>query len=370
MATDFSFQRQQLRQKAENRFVNPLSSYITLTDHAIYELEIHQTELELQQEELEKVNEELHSLYQEYWELYEFAPCGYVTLNSSGLIIRINQAGVKLLGLGQSNLTYLGFSKFIIPQHQQFFYESLHAALQTREQESLEVKSAYTNLWIHLDLKANFNGKGQAKQWLLAITDVTADKEADQAREKIACLNLLEEQTKRQTLVNSITHYIHQSFDVEEIVEKTIAQVIKAFPVTRVLIALCDHNQETFDWVRVGTVNESGHIITATTLCCDYSQVQEQLQIHPLVAINDVATTEITHPLLAEATEARSLLATGIWYHNMLQGIISLEVSSEPYHWQESEQQLLQQISDQLAIALQQAQVYEALKLQLSEDTD
>jgi GAF domain-containing protein len=44
-----------------------------------------------------------------------------------------------------------------------------------------------------------------------------------------------------------------------------------------------------------------------------------------------------------------------------------LQVCSQPYHWQDSEQQLLQQITNQLAIALQQARVYEALKAKLSE---
>lgn len=360
MDSHFSFKLKQLREQAANRLNHHSSNknYMVLTDYAIYELEIYQTELEVQYEELERTNQELHDLYKEYWNLYEFAPCGYVRLDKNGLISRINKVGIKLLGLAQACLTYPGFAKLIIPEHQNFFYAALKDARQTRNVQSLEIKSVYTNLWIHIDIKASFNGKGEVKHWLLAVTDVTAEKEADQSREQV----------KRKRLVDSIASCLQQSLDLEGIIKQAAKQALEAFPVSRVVLAACDNDQETFDLMCVGKVNASEYDIAFSDAHVDYWQAQHQFQTYPILAIDDTFTTEKSIPVLADDGEARSVLAAGIWFQNTLQGIISLQVCSQPYHWQKSEQQLLKQIANQLAIALQQARVYEALKAKLTND--
>jgi PAS domain S-box-containing protein len=364
-----SFKLKQLRKQAENRLHNDSSNtnYMVLTDHAIYELELHQTELEVQHEELERTNEELQTLYQEYWDLYEFAPCGYVILDKNGLISRINKVGIKLLGLAQACLTYPGFAKLISPEHQHCLYAGLHEARKTGKAQSLEIKSLYTKLWVHLDIKASFNSQGQVKQWLIAITDVTAEKEADQSLTQTARSQLLEEKAKREKLVNSIASCLDQNLELEGIIEQAATQALEAFPVSRVVLAACDNHRETFDLMCVGKVNASEYDIAFSDAHVDYWQAQHQFHTHPMLAIDDTAATETSISLLADEGEARSVLAAGIWFQNTLQGIISLQVSSQPYHWQKSEQQLLQQITNQLAIALQQARVYEALKAKLSE---
>lgn len=368
MSSNFSFQIQQLREQAESRLKNNLSIKPD-PDHTIYELQVHQTELEVQHEELQRANQELQQLYQEYWDLYEFAPCGYATLNDQGIISRINQAGINLLGLPPFSISYLGFSRFIIPEHQNVFYTKLQNARQTHKKQSLEVQLVSTKLWVHIDIQANFDQQDRFKQWHLALTDVSAQKELESAREQQARLKLIEEQAEKQRLLNLITYCLHQTLDLQEIVEQAVAKVLEVFPVTRVILAICDENREIFDLVRIGTSNESGHHIVWSNTGWDYSQLQAQFQKNPMIVIDDVAKEELIPPILEEPNEAQSLLATGIWYQNSLQGIISLQSCEQPYHWQETEKQLLQQITDQLAIALQQARSYHNLQVELGERT-
>jgi diguanylate cyclase (GGDEF)-like protein len=57
-----------------------------------------------------------------------------------------------------------------------------------------------------------------------------------------------------------------------------------------------------------------------------------------------------------------------IWgEHSQLKGIICLQVCHEIRHWRNYEMQLLHDVSDQLAIALQQAQLYQQLETELNQ---
>src|SRR5512139_3490899 len=70
----------------------------------VYELQIHQIELEVQNEQLRKAQRELQLSHREYRDLYDFAPVGYLTLDSDGLISQINLKGASLLGLDREDL--------------------------------------------------------------------------------------------------------------------------------------------------------------------------------------------------------------------------------------------------------------------------
>jgi PAS domain-containing protein len=79
----------------------------------IQELQIHQIELEMQNEELKRARDEAESERERYLDLYDFAPVGYVTLASDGVIRQANLAGTRLLGLERSRLLNRCFVDFV-----------------------------------------------------------------------------------------------------------------------------------------------------------------------------------------------------------------------------------------------------------------
>ena len=79
----------------------------------VQELEIHQIELEMQNAELRRTQEDLELSRNKYVELYDFAPVGYFTFDTQGLILEVNLTGAKLLGIERRGLAHNPFINFI-----------------------------------------------------------------------------------------------------------------------------------------------------------------------------------------------------------------------------------------------------------------
>ncbi|MFH7326095.1 sigma-54 interaction domain-containing protein [Desulfurivibrio sp. C05AmB] len=79
----------------------------------VQELEIHQIELKMQNDELRRAQEKLAISRDKYSNLHDFAPVGYFTLDSDGLIREINFAGAQLLGLNRQQVTNKSLAGFV-----------------------------------------------------------------------------------------------------------------------------------------------------------------------------------------------------------------------------------------------------------------
>ena len=117
----------QLRAEAEAKLLSPDSDEVPgrPAEALLHELQVHQIELEMQNEALRQTQIALEESRDRYVDLYEFAPVGYLTLTSQGLISRINLTGASLLGVERKNLPHQRFASFVIGEdrdrwHQHF----------------------------------------------------------------------------------------------------------------------------------------------------------------------------------------------------------------------------------------------------------
>jgi PAS domain S-box-containing protein len=105
-----------LRQRAE-REVREKGRSANLSETDIralcHELEVHQVELQMQNDELQRVHAELTASEEKYRDLYEFAPIGYLTLDSSGKILGANLASAALLGTERARLANNPFQAYL-----------------------------------------------------------------------------------------------------------------------------------------------------------------------------------------------------------------------------------------------------------------
>ncbi len=148
----------------------------------VHELQVHQIELEIQNEELTQSLTEVNALRAKYLDLYDFAPVGYFTLDTQGIIIELNLRAAKLLGQERRSLVGRPLREFFDPQA----LPRLDAFLSTAEYSqdevfaealpSLRSKSKLMPMYMNAQARAFVDSQSGQKLIRLVLMDVTALK--------------------------------------------------------------------------------------------------------------------------------------------------------------------------------------------------
>ena len=104
-----------------------------------HELHVHQIELEIQNEELQRTQVELAAVRDRYVNLYDFAPVGYLTLDSAGLVIEANLTGAAMLGRNRAALIGRNFTRCIAAQDRRRWQVHVSKALQYAGNQRIEL---------------------------------------------------------------------------------------------------------------------------------------------------------------------------------------------------------------------------------------
>ena len=151
----------------------------------VHELQVHQIELEMQNDELRRAQAQAEEAQQMHTELFDFAPVGYFVVDQDGLIREVNLAGAALLGRDRSRLIGQTFSKFVAPgcrPQLAAFWGRLREA-DTRQSCELTLLKQGQGLRLVILEAAVLSGvAGGGMRFLLAVTDITARKQAEEAR--------------------------------------------------------------------------------------------------------------------------------------------------------------------------------------------
>jgi PAS domain S-box-containing protein len=158
------------------------------------ELLVHQIELEMQNEELRKAQLEIEESRTKYVELYDFAPVGYFTLNSKGMIVEANLAAATMLDVERSLLLRKPFSRFVLPEFRDLFHSHFKKTLSTDTKESCELqlmKRDGTAFYSSLESITVRNNQGNPPHYRVVISDITERKKAEEETERFASFPIL-----------------------------------------------------------------------------------------------------------------------------------------------------------------------------------
>ena len=150
----------------------------------LHELQVHQIELEMQNESLQRAQIEAQQGADKYAELFDFAPVGYFVLDARGAIREVNLAGAALFGLDRQRVTGRPFEPHLAPDSRAGFRELLRRVRAGEGQRSCEVRLLGPGQGLCDALvKASpaANEAGPTRSCLLAVTDVTDRKQAEDA---------------------------------------------------------------------------------------------------------------------------------------------------------------------------------------------
>ncbi|MEB3312062.1 MAG: PAS domain-containing protein [Snowella sp.] len=180
----------------------------------------------------------------------------------------------------------------------------------------------------------------------------------------------LEQLQSQESLVAQISLYIHQFFQLEEIYQAIVQEVRSLLKADRVAVYKFNPDR-------------SGVIVAESVLppwdSCLNTQIEDSCfqnngggnyQLGRTFAVSDIYEANLTpcYLQLLEQFQVRANLVVPILLPNHLAqppslwGLLIVHQCSGPRDWQESERYLMQRLAVQLAIALQQAELYQDLQ--------
>ncbi len=149
-----------------------------------HELEVHQVELEMQNDDLQRVQSELEASEAKYKDLYEFAPIGYLSLDSSGRILEANLTAASLLKTDRAYLVNNRFQAYLvqkcIPEFNAFCSRVMDSDVKQTAEFQLNgnrVKREFP-AWVLVEARAIRNGKSAG--FRMAVIDITDRKRMEE----------------------------------------------------------------------------------------------------------------------------------------------------------------------------------------------
>jgi PAS domain S-box-containing protein len=180
-----------LRQQAEGR-VDPASvdiSSMTIDEVAalVHELQVHQIELEMQADQLRASEQALVEARDEYLNLYEFAPVGYMSIDTSHRICRANLTAARLLNKDRRSLIGQRVEQVFSSEFRDACYCTLREAWEKSELTSRELgfeRSDGRQGFLQVDILQVHGERDDSSELRIGLIDITARTEAEAEREQ------------------------------------------------------------------------------------------------------------------------------------------------------------------------------------------
>ncbi len=174
----------------------------------------------------------------------------------------------------------------------------------------------------------------------------------------------LQEQLERDRLLAQIAMRIHQSLDLDKILNAAVAEVQQFLKADRVVvyrIEPADVATVVAESAAEGWRSWLGNMLPSLYVLESNKLSDRDIKIQ---AVNKVQTADLSQDKISWLTQQQiqAYLVVPIMQDGQLWGIMSTHQCSEPRQWQPSEIDLLQKLATQLAIAIQQAQLYQQVQ--------
>lgn len=155
-----------------------------LMHELMHELHVYQIELEIQNRELRESQQYLEETRDRYADLYDFAPVGYLTLDSKGVILDINLRGALMLGRERGRLIGMPLVPFLGSGESRILFEHLARVFGSDQRVShgLMFKSqGVASLAVRIESVVRITADGAVATCHSALIDVTDQRQAEEA---------------------------------------------------------------------------------------------------------------------------------------------------------------------------------------------
>lgn len=352
-----------------------LSEALAELQAVLEELQASEAELHHQNEALVNTRQAVESERQRYKELFEFAPDGYLVTDANGKIQEANNAIATLLNVSQEFLVGKPLLIFIDQPDRATFHRTLDRLeeLDSLQDWQLRLRSPQRSPFdaaLAVAVVRNTSGQIISLRWLLR--DITELKQVEQL---LANLNFeLERQVQERTAelqqalefeagLKRITDKVRDSLDESQILQTAVQELAIVLDLICCDTALYDVGLATstvryeftnFELEGVACSPSSlGQVISMRTLPETYRQLL-QGEYFQFCEIDQNSTRHLTI-LACPIVDDQGVLGD-LWLFKPQQEGFS-----------EAEIRLLMQVTNQCAIAIRQARLYQASQVQVQE---
>jgi PAS domain S-box-containing protein len=178
--------------------------------------------------------------------------------------------------------------------------------------------------------------------------EITERKQAEEA---------LRQQAERERLIGAIAQRVRNSLNLEDILNTAVSEVRQCLRASRVVIFRIDlegNGLVTAESVEAGWKSLLGFRLTADW----FKQHQEDYRQGKNLVIDDAARISGECQRFLNQAEIQALLVVPIVHSYRLWGILAVHQCSSARRWEPIEISLLEQLATQVAIAIQQSELY------------
>jgi PAS domain S-box-containing protein len=313
-----------------------------------------------------RADNQLWQSQQRYRILAETVPNLIWLTDSNGTITEVNQRTQQYFGKSLEEIQTYGWLPLIHPDDRAIVEETLFTADLLYQPYSLEYRLQRLDgiyrwhLAQVLPLCDIWDELRESTMWLGSCTDIEDLKQTEV---------LLQQKADQEDLIKKITQRIRESLDLKEVLNTTVEEVRRFLGADRVLIyqvfpggtGAAIAESVGGDWIKVLDIVFPSEVFP--------EENYERYAQGRIFALNDRKDGPILECLaeFLETIQVKAKLVVPIIQKEKLWGLIIAHQCSSPRQWQEREINIFQQIAVQLAIAIQQSELYEQLQAELKQ---
>jgi PAS domain S-box-containing protein len=311
-----------------------------------------------------KAETALQQSEQRFRAVFEQAALGIVKVWPDGQFLRVNQGFCNIVGYSQLELKARKVGDISHPEDVEVDVESSNRLLAGEifnySVEKRFVRKDGSFVWTNVTVSLVRDGVGEPSYLIGVIEDISSRKLAE---------TILRQQIKRERLVVGMLERIRSSLNLEEILTKAVAEVRQFLQTDRTVIYRFHPDRSGF--VTVESVGQNWQSIQGLTIkdsCFEYSYASAY-EHGRVVAVDDIYKAGLSECYinLLSQFQVRANLVVPILQGEKLWGLLIAHECAGRRRWLEIEVECLQQISVQLAIAIQQSTLFEQAQTEIAD---
>ena len=216
-------------------------------------------------------------------------------------------------------------------------------------------------IWLETNKLPLHNLQGEVIGVLGTYQDITARQQAEAT---------IRQQANREKLLREITQRIRQSLDLQTIFDTACEEIRTVLQADRVGIFKLDPEAQYNDGEFVAESVVEGFTAVTDMSMHDHRFGEKYASLYAqgrFYVVDDIYQNELSdcHTDILLTFQVRANVVVPLLCNQALWGLLCIHQCDAARHWQQSEIDLIQQLANQLAIAIQQASLYEQMQSEL-----